>query len=377
MREWRDGDRRPHPRAAAPPRPGDRRRLGPAARPARPGRRGLLGAPTSPRPVIRKLARGRRAGPRRWPARSSCAASPPHVTDGLPDRLLRHRRHQLGRPVLPERRLPDRGHPRRLDLLAPGGALFVGDVRDLRSARAFQTGDPARPGRRRTPTRRALAGPSSAASPWRRNCCVDPACFATLGATASTCAPSAGRHHNELTRYRYDVVLYAASPRTSCGWHGAPATGWVGPRRSPPGSSATGPGCCGSPGVPDARTVGRARRPCGRWTTGAAAAGTAHCGVEPEDLRELGDGTRLPASSPPGPREPGRYDAVFVRGDDAAAVPRACTVRARRTTAPYANTPAAGAATPRPGPAAARGPAGSGCPTTWCPPPSWCSTGCR
>ncbi|WP_398919984.1 amino acid adenylation domain-containing protein [Streptomyces sp. I6] len=57
---------------------------------------------------------------------------------------------------------------RAMALLAPGGALFLGDVRDLRQARVFQAGvQAARAGAGPTPGR--CAGRSNGASPWRRN----------------------------------------------------------------------------------------------------------------------------------------------------------------------------------------------------------------
>ena len=77
------GHRRPHPRPAPAAGARDRRRLGPAARPGRARRSTPTGAPTWRRRSSTSC--GPTSPPtRRWPTGSSCAASPPHVTDGLP-----------------------------------------------------------------------------------------------------------------------------------------------------------------------------------------------------------------------------------------------------------------------------------------------------
>ncbi|MFI0812147.1 non-ribosomal peptide synthase/polyketide synthase [Streptomyces echinatus] len=99
-------------------------------------------------------------------------------------------------------------------LLAPGGALFVGDVRNLRLLRPLATavqlhrtgadGDLAT-------VRRAV----EQAVRVEKELLVDPDFFTVLrehgtdiGAVAVEV--KSGRHHNELTRYRYDVTLHKA-----------------------------------------------------------------------------------------------------------------------------------------------------------------------
>ncbi|MGW4488941.1 non-ribosomal peptide synthase/polyketide synthase [Amycolatopsis sp. NPDC004368] len=97
-----------------------------------------------------------------------------------------------------------------LDLLAPGGSLFVGDVRNLRLARSFHTAiqltradatsDVAR-------LRRALERGAAL----EKELLLDPDYFTALAHTL----PGVGARirvkraelHNELSRYRYDVVL--------------------------------------------------------------------------------------------------------------------------------------------------------------------------
>ncbi|GAA0235496.1 amino acid adenylation domain-containing protein [Cryptosporangium japonicum] len=87
-----------------------------------------------------------------------------------------------------------------LDLVVPGGSVFVGDVRNLRLARMFHTAVQAgrvTPDRLRTAVDRALA--------LEKELLVDPDLFGSLA--PATVLVKAGAHHNELTRHRYDVVL--------------------------------------------------------------------------------------------------------------------------------------------------------------------------
>ncbi|WP_335982928.1 amino acid adenylation domain-containing protein, partial [Streptomyces sp. CA2R106] len=104
-------------------------------------------------------------------------------------------------------------------LLAPGGALFIGDVRNLRLLRPLTTA---------VHLRRAAAGADRAAVRRaveqalrvEKELLVDPDFFTALraqdpGIGAVTVEVKRGRHHNELTRYRYEVTLHKppAAPR--------------------------------------------------------------------------------------------------------------------------------------------------------------------
>ncbi|SCL27332.1 amino acid adenylation domain-containing protein [Micromonospora pallida] len=108
-----------------------------------------------------------------------------------------------------------------LDALAPGGHLFLGDVRNHRLLDAFhagvllaRTGDE-RPGGGREPSHAPgsdLAAAVRAAAEDEHELLVDPAYFADFRARRPqvdlVCTRvKAERHPNELTRYRYDVVL--------------------------------------------------------------------------------------------------------------------------------------------------------------------------
>ncbi|MEV5602749.1 non-ribosomal peptide synthase/polyketide synthase [Streptomyces sp. NPDC052299] len=110
-------------------------------------------------------------------------------------------------------------------LLAPGGTLFVGDVRNLRLLRPFatavqlhRTGDDADPAAVRRAVEQAVRV--------EKELLVDPDFFTALrehGADIGAVAVEIkrGRHHNELSRYRYDVTLHKApatpepAPRTA------------------------------------------------------------------------------------------------------------------------------------------------------------------
>ncbi|WP_250008421.1 non-ribosomal peptide synthetase [Actinoplanes sp. M2I2] len=97
-----------------------------------------------------------------------------------------------------------------LGLLAPGGSVFVGDVRHLGLLPALRAGIEAQ--------RRPGADPAEAwpavrrAVQWEGELLVDPDLFATLpGVTAADVRVKRGHFHNELTRHRYDVVLRTAA----------------------------------------------------------------------------------------------------------------------------------------------------------------------
>ncbi|TQM69597.1 amino acid adenylation domain-containing protein [Actinomadura hallensis] len=102
-----------------------------------------------------------------------------------------------------------------VDLLAPGGAVFVGDVRNLRLLRALRAavevtrhGGEVAPGD--VPELRAAA---EQAVRWEGELLLDPDFFPALagdidGIRAVDLRLKRARHHNELSRHRYDVVLH-------------------------------------------------------------------------------------------------------------------------------------------------------------------------
>ncbi|WP_245667685.1 non-ribosomal peptide synthetase [Actinomadura macra] len=98
-----------------------------------------------------------------------------------------------------------------VDLLAPGGSVFVGDVRNLRLLRCLRSAvevhraaeDAALPD---------LRAAAEQAVRWEGELLLDPDFFPALacgvdGVRGVDVRVKRARHHNELSRYRYDVVL--------------------------------------------------------------------------------------------------------------------------------------------------------------------------
>ncbi|MBE1490014.1 non-ribosomal peptide synthetase [Plantactinospora soyae] len=115
---------------------------------------------------------------------------------------------------------------RAVGLLAPGGAVFVGDVRNLRLHRPLRGAIEA--GRRRSGndgTDAALAAVEQGLH-WEGELLLDPDFFAALAGALPAVGGvdlwvKRGRDHNELTRYRYDAVLRTGTDPAS----GAPGGG--------------------------------------------------------------------------------------------------------------------------------------------------------
>lgn len=118
---------------------------------------------------------------------------------------------------------------RVLPLLAPGGSLLLGDVRSLDLARCLRTGVAlARPGAAegdREALRRTIDQQAAAET----ELLLSPALFGPLArdlpaVRAVDVRVKRGACHNELTRYRYDVVLSTAEPVADLS--GAPVVRW-------------------------------------------------------------------------------------------------------------------------------------------------------
>ncbi|MGW6460658.1 amino acid adenylation domain-containing protein, partial [Streptomyces sp. NPDC055078] len=294
-------------------------------------------------PVIRKIGEDLRRDPA-LAAKVELRCLPAHRTDGLPtgffDTVVINSVVQY---------FPSLGHlgevlTGAMELLVPGGALLVGDVRNLRLARAFHTGvqlaravGDADPVTVRRAVDRGIA--------LEKELLVDPDWFTTLGLGVDLRTKS-GRHHNELTRHRYDAVLYredAAAADNADSTAGAlrldeaPVTDWPGAGALAARLERERPGLLRVRRVPDPRTAGElaavraladGRRPGGDPGPG---------GVESEELRAL--------AAPLGYRvlttwsdELGAYDAVFVRGG---AVRLSAGLYRPAGSASYANSPAA------------------------------------
>ncbi|MFC4502413.1 amino acid adenylation domain-containing protein [Streptomyces vulcanius] len=99
-------------------------------------------------------------------------------------------------------------------LLRPGGALFVGDVRDARSLRCFTSAVALRRASARD-DRGTLRQTVERALTLEAELLAAPDFFHAFarqepGVTAVDIQVRRGRHHNEMTRYRYDAVLHKA-----------------------------------------------------------------------------------------------------------------------------------------------------------------------
>ncbi|MFE0627637.1 non-ribosomal peptide synthase/polyketide synthase [Streptomyces sp. NPDC058864] len=194
-------------------------------------------------------------------------------------------------------------------LLAPGGALFVGDVRNLRLARTFHTEIQHARGTDGAEFERAV----ERGLRLEKELLVDPDFFAHLGHGLDL-RTKRGHHHNELTRHRYDAVLYRGEPAVRLG--DEPETVW-------------------SPGLPERL---REERPARLRVTGVPDGRVRPDGVDPETLHDLGSGLGYRVLTTWG-AETGTYEAVFVPAGTTGTT--AGLYRAGGGSAPYANDPAA------------------------------------
>ena len=267
-----------------------------------------------------------------------------------------------------------------LDLLAPGGALFLGDVRDLRSLRTFQTAIALRRGT--GPDAAAVRRAAERGVRLEKELLVDPAWFGELREVRPAIGAvdirlKAGRAHDELTRHRYDVTLRVAPaatgpPAGAEPWDavGTPDAASAAPREPSEGvgsPAAAGAAPCeprdavGTPaaarpaaaaarrepwdgvgsldelgrrlaatdaeslrliGVPNPRTAGEARAlhgvEQGDELEAIRKALDAGSGIEPDDLTAVARSAGYGTVCVPGPDGGATYDALFVRGAEPA-----------------------------------------------------------
>ncbi|MFL6126905.1 amino acid adenylation domain-containing protein, partial [Actinophytocola sp.] len=167
-----------------------------------------------------------------------------------------------------------------LDLVVPGGAVFVGDVRDLRQLRAFHAEVAARRGDRTV--EHGLAR--------EKELLVDPALFTGLG--PADIRVKRARHVNELSQFRYDVLLHK-EPRAVHDLTAVPEQAWESLaaadavlRRRPEALRVSG--------IPN-----------GRLTEG----------IDPEALHELGDAHGYRTVTTWSATGDGSLDALYFTGD--------------------------------------------------------------
>ncbi|MFJ3670272.1 non-ribosomal peptide synthase/polyketide synthase [Streptomyces sp. NPDC090106] len=194
-------------------------------------------------------------------------------------------------------------------LLAPGGALFVGDVRNLRLARTFHTEIQ----RARDTADADLEQAVERGLRLEKELLVDPDYFTTLGHHVDLRTKRA-RHHNELSRHRYDVVLYAGDADVDLA--DAPVVDWsaahgIGRLVGGDWSAAAALGeFLGG----DRRTPVRGDHPGALRVTGIPDGRIDADGLDPEDLYALGASAGYRVLTTWCGR-PGTYDAVFLPSD--------------------------------------------------------------
>jgi amino acid adenylation domain-containing protein len=192
-----------------------------------------------------------------------------------------------------------------LDLVAPGGAVFVGDVRDLRQLRAFHA----------TVARHRADLTVDQSLLRETELLVAPELFTSLpGVAGVDLRVTRGRFVNELTQFRYDVVLHTTAAGT-LDLAAVPALAWAGERELAAALRA-GPDALRVTGLPN-----------GRRTEG----------VDPESLHVLGERHGYRTVTTWSPLGDGSLEAVFHRatGD----VVPVGAFRPAETTGPLVSTP--------------------------------------
>ncbi|MGW1723523.1 non-ribosomal peptide synthase/polyketide synthase [Streptomyces sp. NPDC002306] len=296
-------------------------------------------------PVIRKLGEDLRQAPA-LAAKVELRCRPAHDTDGLPEDYFDTVVINSVIQYFPGIDYLTEVVQGAMRLLRPGGALFVGDVRNLRLARTFHTAvQLARATADADPE--AVRKAAGRGLRLEKELLVDPDYFTTLGHGVDL-RTKRGHHHNELSRHRYDAVLYreGAEPFDLTD---APELAWSREdlrarlrEERPPLLRVTS--------VPDARTAGElaAQRALDEGRPVGVEGGTADRtgrpdvpggGADPEELHALGAslGYRVHTTWS---RELGHYEAVFSRADQEPRV-TAGLYRTGGGEPPYANSPTA------------------------------------
>ncbi len=212
-------------------------------------------------------------------------------------------------------------------LLTPGGTVFVGDVRNLHLARTFHgatqlhrlTGATTPAEARHAIEQRALR---------ENELLVAPEFFAALSHDAPEFAAAGialkrGWYDNELSRYRYDVVLHTAPPRTVPA-ESLPVLRWghdVGSAEQLEQRLRTLPSAVRVTGVPNRRLAADVRtvRALEAGHTGGdvlePSASGAPGTVVPESLHRLGEQLERPVTTLWSQEGADLFDAVFLAAD--------------------------------------------------------------
>jgi amino acid adenylation domain-containing protein len=243
--------------------------------------------------------------------------------------------------------------------VAPGGHVFVGDVRSLPLLETFHASVELY----RAPDDRPAAQVQQRAR-WHmaqeEELVIDPAFFHALGRQLPRISHVAvllkrGHHHNELTSFRYDVVIQVEAPGPSTS--DIPTLDWRQDRLSLDALRqrlpAEQPAALRIVGVPNARLreavraqelLASADHPASAGELRAAVQSAAEGGVDPEDIWALGDELSYTIELTwTGVAAPDRFDALFRRADAAVpkelAAPAAAASVERQPWSVYANNP--------------------------------------
>ncbi|WP_211770319.1 non-ribosomal peptide synthetase [Kutzneria sp. CA-103260] len=191
------------------------------------------------------------------------------------------------------------------DRLTPGGVIFLGDIRNLRSLKAFRTATELRHGRR------TLAAVEQAIAR-EGELVLDPDFFTGFdGLDDVEILVKRGEAHNELTRHRYDVVLRkAATPAIDERIIACTDLAAVEQALSDPTRLRV-------TGISDARLSGELAAVRALGDDDLATALTAldsRDGIDPEDLHKLGERHGFGVAVTLG-AQAGELEAVFTKGE--------------------------------------------------------------
>ncbi|OBK48731.1 hypothetical protein A5656_29400 [Mycobacterium gordonae] len=273
------------------------------------------------RVAIGNLARALEQAQIPWRDRVRLLAQPAHVTSGLPhthfDTIILNSIIQY---------FPNVGYlteviDSALDLLAPGGALFLGDIRNHTLQAAFQTSvaltdTSADAGEIRRRVRRAMVSESELL--------LAPEFFTSWAAGSNSVAGldiqvKRGSADNELKRYRYDIVVHKA-PAPVRSLASTPTWSWSDAARLSARLMSDRPAAVRVTGIPRAglATDVHAERALAAGVSLPEALSEAPVdgvagGVDPEQLHRLGAAAGYRVAVTWG-AQPGTVDAVFLTG---------------------------------------------------------------
>ncbi|MEU8686457.1 amino acid adenylation domain-containing protein [Streptomyces sp. NPDC048611] len=235
-----------------------------------------------------------------------------------------------------------------LDLLTPGGSLFLGDIRNLRLLSCLQAGVIARRQGGHTDSeaaRTALKQKTEA----EEELLLAPDYFVQLCEGLESVGGvdirlKRATYANELSRYRYEVVIRKGAAGITTA-EGLPEVSWEEAGAGPEGIADAlhgHPDGMRVTGVPNARLLGDYADLCALRPGGQSAGGTgAGPGLDPEAVHELAaaQGMGAVATWSESGRDD-RFDAVFLPGGADAPVSAYRGSAAARADGTYANSPA-------------------------------------